>query len=113
MYNLAGGLSLAEPHWGLYQEIFKFKRKDLEAAWDNEEATTSESSSSEYEKEQDSLGASGTKDAQGIGDCQLFIQLIFEEGVATLLCSTATPPELAYNLGLADNLVACHHLVLL
>ncbi|MQM15958.1 hypothetical protein Taro_048911 [Colocasia esculenta] len=43
----------------------KFKRNAMAAAWDNEEATTSESSSSDFEKEQDSLGVSGTKDAQG------------------------------------------------
>ncbi|MQL98591.1 hypothetical protein Taro_031300, partial [Colocasia esculenta] len=51
----------------------KFKRKAMTATWDNEEATTSESSNSDSEKEQeslarmDSLGASGTKDAQGTG----------------------------------------------
>ncbi|MQM04787.1 hypothetical protein Taro_037594 [Colocasia esculenta] len=60
-----------------------FKRRAMTAAWDNEEVSTSDSSSSYSKKDQDNLGASRTKDAQGIGDCQLFIQLKSEEGVVT------------------------------
>ncbi|MQM01830.1 hypothetical protein Taro_034589 [Colocasia esculenta] len=39
----------------------KFKRKAMAAAWENEKATSSDLSSSSSEKEQDSLGASGSR----------------------------------------------------